>query len=285
MFFIHSNQKNTIMKPEMILKSDLLDIIFENKNKQYGAYILRKEYFKRLKYSLVTTFVFAATIGYLFFSSKTVAIKKGIADLIKDYHFTTVEIETVKKKEVVVQKKQIQAAQSVKEIPYNGYQIVKDDVVKNIVPTIKDIENAVIGNKYMDGKETTIQEVQLTNTTKVANSINTIVAEDLTKPLEYAEVMPQFPGGMEAFKKFMLKNLRHPNDIEAGINILVRAKFVIDKEGNIINIEIIESGGKELDKEVERVVTKMPKWLPGKQNGSAVAVFFKLPVTFLGSVE
>lgn len=285
MFFIHSNQKNTIMKPEMILKSDLLDIIFENKNKQYGAYILRKEYFKRLKYSLVTTFVFAATIGYLFFSSKTVAIKKGIADLIKDYHFTTVEIETVKKKEVVVHKKQIQAAQRVKEIPYNGYQIVKDDVVKNIVPTIKDIENAVIGNKYMDGKETTIQEVQLTNTTKFANSINTIVAEDLTKPLEYAEVMPQFPGGMEAFKKFMLKNLRHPNDIEAGINILVRAKFVIDKEGNIINIEIIESGGKELDKEVERVVTKMPKWLPGKQNGSAVAVFFKLPVTFLGSVE
>ena len=273
------------MKPEMILKSDLLDIIFENKNKQYGAYILRKEYFKRLKYSLVTTFVFAATIGYLFFSSKTVAIKKGIADLIKDYHFTTVEIETVKKKEVVVQKKQIQAAQSVKEIPYNGYQIVKDDVVKNIVPTIKDIENAVIGNKYMDGKETTIQEVQLTNTTKFANSINTIVAEDLTKPLEYAEVMPQFPGGMEAFKKFMLKNLRHPNDIEAGINILVRAKFVIDKEGNIINIEIIESGGKELDKEVERVVAKMPQWLPGKQNGSAVAVFFKLPVTFLGSVE
>lgn len=275
------------MKPDMILKSDLLDIIFENKNKQYGAYVLRKEYFKRLKYSLIITVLFAAIVGYLFFSSKTVAIKKSIADLLNDYHFATVTIESAKKKEVVVKKVKHISAQIIKELPYNGYQVVKDDLVKNIIPTIKDIQNAVIGNAYKDGKEITIQEIQLTNTIHVGNNIsaNNTVIEELSKPLEYAEVMPQFPGGMDAFKKFMLKNLRHPNDLEDGVKVLVKAKFVVDKEGNIVNIEIIESGGKELDKEVERVVAKMPKWLPGKQNGSNVAVFFKLPVTFLGSVE
>jgi len=68
--------------------------------------------------------------------------------------------------------------------------------------------------------------------------------------------------------------------MEEDSKIVVIAKFVVDKSGNIENIEILNSGRADLDEEVKRVIKKMPQWKPGMQAGKAVDVYFKLPVTF-----
>jgi periplasmic protein TonB len=98
--------------------------------------------------------------------------------------------------------------------------------------------------------------------------------------LEKSEIMPEYPGGPEALKRFLLKNLRFDfEDQEPGTRIEIRCRFVVDKEGKVTGIEIVKSAGRsEYDKEVTRVVTKMPAWKPGIQNGRTVSVYFTLPV-------
>ena len=95
--------------------------------------------------------------------------------------------------------------------------------------------------------------------------------------------MPQLPGGMEAFIKFLKKNLREPSDLEEAQKLVVVAKFVVDAQGNIVDINIAKNGRDDLDAEVLRVIRKMPKWKPGMQNGRNVSVYFNLPVTFVAA--
>ena len=104
-------------------------------------------------------------------------------------------------------------------------------------------------------------------------------------PLSQAEEMPEYPGGIDALKKFMLKNLRQPDDLQPGEKIIVKAFFVVNKDGKIGQVKIISTGRNDLDKEVERVINNMPLWKPGKQNANAVAVYFNLPVTFVNTGE
>ena len=97
--------------------------------------------------------------------------------------------------------------------------------------------------------------------------------------------MPEYPGGIEALKKFMLKNLRQPDDLQPGEKILVMASFVVNKNGQIEQVKIINGGRTDLNKEVQRVINKMPFWKPGLQNGNTVAVYFNLPVTFISTED
>lgn len=79
----------------------------------------------------------------------------------------------------------------------------------------------------------------------------------------------------------MGRNLRQPDDIDEGQKIVVIARFVVDQYGNISNIGLEQKGREDLDRQVITVIGKMPKWKPGRQNGRPVAVYFKVPVTFL----
>ncbi len=91
--------------------------------------------------------------------------------------------------------------------------------------------------------------------------------------------MPEFPGGEKALQRFLLKNLRFEFDeMQPGSRVDIRCRFVVDKEGNVTGIEIIKSGTADFDKEVTRVMGKMPKWKPGFQNGRNVAVYFTIPI-------
>ena len=99
--------------------------------------------------------------------------------------------------------------------------------------------------------------------------------------LTVAENMPEFPGGMEALMKYLSKNIKYPssaldNNIQ-GRSVLT---FVVNKDGSIVDIEVVKSLDAACDKEAIRVVKTMPKWQPGKMNGRPVRVKFTLPVTF-----
>ena len=95
------------------------------------------------------------------------------------------------------------------------------------------------------------------------------------------EQMPQFPGGEAAMRKFISENLRYPKyAVDNGIQGRVVVRFIVQKDGSIRNIEVLRSLDKSLDQEAVRVIQLMPKWIPGKQNGKPVDVYFILPIVF-----
>jgi len=95
------------------------------------------------------------------------------------------------------------------------------------------------------------------------------------------EVMPEYPGGEEALIKFLDKNLQYPKEARnKGIQGKVWAGFIVDKDGTLINIEILRGIGGGCDEEVLRVLKLMPKWKPGTQSGVAVAVKYRYPINF-----
>ena len=107
-----------------------------------------------------------------------------------------------------------------------------------------------------------------------------MVVED-EKPYEAVEQMPTFPGGETELMKFIRDNLRYPVIAkENGIQGRVILRFVISKTGTIKNVTVLRSLDPTCDKEAIRLIKSMPKWIPGKQNGYNVPVYFTLPIVF-----
>lgn len=101
------------------------------------------------------------------------------------------------------------------------------------------------------------------------------------KPFEIVEQMPAFPGGDVALMAWLSKNVKYPEIAEEnGVQGLVIVRFVVERDGSITNVSIVRSVDPSLDREALRVVKSMPKWIPGKQDGRPVPVWFTLPVTF-----
>ncbi len=96
------------------------------------------------------------------------------------------------------------------------------------------------------------------------------------------ETMPEFPGGQQALFKYLSENVKYPAIAqENGIQGRVICQFVVNKDGAIVDVEVVRSGGDpSLDKEAIRVIKSMPKWKPGKQRGKAVRVKYTVPVNF-----
>ncbi len=93
---------------------------------------------------------------------------------------------------------------------------------------------------------------------------------------------PEFPGGPEAWSKFLNRHLQTPADLEAGEKKTVLISFLVDADGSVTGFKVVRSGGNAFDNEVIRVLKKMPKWKPAIQNGHPVVVPFTQPVTFVG---
>jgi protein TonB len=101
------------------------------------------------------------------------------------------------------------------------------------------------------------------------------------KVFDVVEQMPSFPGGMGALMSWLSQNIKYPViAAENGVQGRVIVQFVVEKDGSITDVKVAKSVDPSLDKEASRVVSAMPKWTPGKQNGSAVRVKYTVPVTF-----
>lgn len=271
------------MKPDYILKQDFNDILFMNRNQLYGAYVLRKTYSERLLKAVAGMLVLVTVFAvWLMLSKPTINLSSNLL-LPPDIQLTEVQLEPIKP----IEQKQLETYQPKKVASIKDVTpiIVPDKQIEHSeVPTVDEIAEKVIDSKSVEGSLVGANEV-ITATQIVPTNSNVTgseVLEDNTV-FEKVEIMPSFPGGMDAFRKFLMKNLRQPEDLMEEEKFLVLVSFVIDNEGNITSIQIDKSGRPDLDKEVVRVVKKMPKWNPGRQNGKNVAVHFRLPVTFIGA--
>ena len=98
---------------------------------------------------------------------------------------------------------------------------------------------------------------------------------------DVVEVMPQYPGGQIAMLKYIMENIKYPEQaMKEGIQGRVTVRFIVEKDGSISDVKPILSVHPLLNKEAVRVVESMPKWTPGKQNGKPVRVRFNVPVMF-----
>ena len=100
-------------------------------------------------------------------------------------------------------------------------------------------------------------------------------------PFMVVEKMPEFPGGMTALMQYLTKNIKYPSECrESNIQGRVLIQFIVNKDGSIVEPEVVKSVNPYLDKEALRVISTMPKWSPGEQRGKPVCVKYTVPVNF-----
>ena len=151
-------------------------------------------------------------------------------------------------------------------------------------PPVQEVE---VLNVVEDDVETESIEIN----TEDDKDVEVVIAAPVEAPVEeeeeevvfvVVETMPEFPGGQQALFKYLSENVKYPVIAqENGIQGRVICQFVVNKDGSIVDVEIVRSGGDaSLDKEAVRVIKSMPKWKPGKQRGKAVRVKYTVPVNF-----
>ena len=265
------------------MQSDLLDLLFENRNKAYGAYALRRSYNKRITAAITIT-LFISLCFSLFQLLHHPKQRDVMIPVIVPPDFVFSKTDDPKPQTVKPVARQT-AATHFKQLNNSTPVIVSNDV-NTKMPTVDEADHSIIGPVNLNGEDAD-SEVQPPAETKGSTivEVKSVEAKVDDAPLYTAEVMPEYPGGIEALRKFMLRNLKQPDDLQPGEKIIVMASFVVDKNGKIEQVKIINNGREDLNKEVERVVHKMPDWKPGMQNGNTVAVYFNLPVTFMSEEQ
>ena len=274
------------MKTESILQSDVLDIIFENRNKSYGAYTLRKFYNNRLYKSLGGTFAIVCLLcSFTFINSKEVKpdIPIGGVTIIND--LSEVDKKDEKKKEKPVeQKKAKPQVAKVKPTNTTAFTTVKITTKPNVAKlnTLTLLDNiGIVDFKTPGGATPRVGDTPDKGKDTVAIVAAVLPKLDIVTPLDGADVMPAYPGGMQALRLFLQKNLANPQEVEEGQNISVKIKFIVGYDGKLKGFETVEDGGNAFNNEVIRVLKKMPNWIPGKMGTESVSVYYTVPVKFV----
>jgi protein TonB len=269
-----SHCQSIAMTNKEILHADLLDILFENRNKAYGAYALRKNYSHRLQWALGISLSIALLISILGYSP----IKKSVN--IDERNGKEVEISNVQPIEPKkVEPLKIKTEVPRKQIAYTDQVEIVPDNMKTEMPDVTDFIDADISTKTVDGLPSS-DTVQASKTVDVNGTSGN---EKSDKPdFRPTTSDAQFPGGVTAFTKFLTKYLKTPGELADGEKKVVLVRFMVDADGTISKTEILQSDGEEYSKEVIRVLSKMPKWIPAMQNGTKVATWFTQPVSFIG---
>lgn len=268
-----------------ILTRNWIDIVFEGRNKEYGAYDLRKNSAKHTNRAVLIG-------GLLFIAAFAVPM---ISKYLKSTDSEADQQQKIKETEVVlatpppVDKELPPPPPPVEPPPPRVDQVrfpppvVKPDeqVVEEEPPTIKDLEKADPGQKTLKGDPDA--QIQIENPVYGEGPVNQVVTEDSNEIFTNVEVFPDFPGGMEAFYKFLGKNLVYPPmSKENNIQGRVTVNFVVEKDGSLTDIKVLRGvpGGEDLGQEAIRILKKSPKWKPGVQNGRPVRVSYSVPIMF-----
>ena len=265
------------MNTELIMKSDVLDILFEKRNKLYGAYTLRKFYPERIKKSL------AIIMGIVFLFCIAALMPKQT--LVQEV-FTVIDDHTLgnippEKKPAVKPAPPPAAKQNVATAKWTSTPtIVNEKDTADILHN--NFENLQIGSTDIlsipDGPSLSTVGESVTATQFAKTEVK---EPDPKIPIDNPEVEPAYPGGINALRVFLERNLSNPKDLDEGEQVSVKIKFIVGYDGALKSFETVQDGGKEFNNEVVRVLKKMPQWVPGKSNGKNVSVYYTIPVKFM----
>lgn len=267
-----------------LVSNEWTDLVFEGRNQAYGAYVLRKGTTKRNLWSIIIV-AFAAVLLFL-----GLTLQKMVEANRQVENTQAVELSSLqeKKKEAKVEKKekiQVEPEKVVEKVKssvkFTAPVIKKDDEVKEEdMIKLDEVEKSdkAVGAFTVEGNDEVAGEVL-----KAKEEIATPEPpkQEDNKVFDVVEQMPSFPGGQGALMQWLASNMKYPViAAENGVQGRVIVQFVVEKDGRVTDVHVAKSVDPSLDKEAARVVGAMPKWIPGKQNGSAVRVKYTVPVTF-----
>lgn len=272
------------------------DLIFADKNKEFGAYQLRKASDKRhnmaFLYMLIgLAVVIILVIGYSKWSDyreeqKALALREQREKMMAAAIAEQAEEEAPEEEpeEQKFEQPEVEVPQEVlATVQVTQIAIVEADKVKNEVMDMEaqKEDNTARGVVNQEGSDDADKFKAVQEQVVVKEPEPEVVKPKEEEIFVAVEQQAEFPGGQAALMKWLSNNIRYPesaqqNDIQGRVVV----KFVVEKDGSIGQASIVRGVDRDLDREALRVVKKMPKWQPGKNNGVAVRSYFNLPVTF-----
>jgi protein TonB len=256
---------------------DLNEIIFEKRNKEYGAYLLRRLYTKYVSISTIGgAILFALIVCYPLITAslfpKEVMDKNNTKGGVID--FEDLNIPPINRPDLKIPLKTLPKTGTIKYL----VPIIKPDEIVNeeLIPTVEDLIDKNPGTETVDGN---IDGNDILYVVESGISNNEVPVKE--QIFTWVEEMPKFPGGDGELLSFFAKNIVYPEIAKrAGVEGRVILSFVVDKRGEINDGKVLKGIGAGCDDEAMRVLKSMPLWNPGRQNGKPILTRINIPVVF-----
>ena len=273
-----------------VYNTEWLDLVFANRNQSYGAYELRRDYERTLAKALFfASFLFVAGICSPMIYSRFAEENNIPVDPTVTNPLTKEVVVVLPPKKPLVQPAEAASgpkvnasSPKVKTIRYIEPRVVPSEKVTDDIPKISDLAEAVISPSSESGTASAINAPSITEgnggsgQSRGGNADNNEIIS-----VALIEKYPEFPGGMEAFAKYLQRNLRYPTAAsEQGIVGRVTLSFIVEKDGRLTDIKVLRGIGFGCDEEAVRVLKKSPDWSAGMQNNQKVRVQYTLPIVF-----
>lgn len=277
------------------------DLIFEGKNKEFGAYALRQASDRR--HNLAVIYVIAglalilicAWLYGMYKADKERAENERIAELIasieqQQFEELQAELEIPEEEENQMEQEEeipepeeeeALAEEILNTEKFTEFLIQKDEDVKEEVKSADDVKDTstALGSVNFDQGTDDLNIVREHKNEVIVEEKKPVVEE--TKVFTSVEQMPQFPGGEAELLKWISTHIKYPAiAMENNVQGKVVVQFVVTRDGSIGEVKIARGKDPDLDKEAMRVVKTLPKFIPGKMNGQAVNVWYTLPINF-----
>ena len=258
-----------------IYKQKWIDMVFEGRNKAYGAYVLRKE---NPKVTLIALFIGAAIFASLLalpmldWSSDNDEVEEKVT-MVDMAKLAAPPVE--EPKPLIPPPPPPPPAPKIDEVKFVKPKVVEKEKVVEEIKTIEELKDKNVGAKDVKGRD---DGKIVIDAPSGEGDKDAKIVEDNTV-YNAVEVKPDFPGGLQKFYDFVGKNYRAP---EEDIKGKVYVQFVVEKDGSLTDIKVMRDIGYGTGAEAIRVLKKSPKWKPGIQNGRAVRVLYSLPISIVG---
>ena len=253
-----------------LFKRQWIDIVFEGKNKAYGAYELRKENPKTTVRSL---FIGALIFGLAIFAPILINMIPSGDDDNATLDQKIVTIKMPPKEQPKDLPPPPPPPPKVDQVKFVKPVVAKTEEIVEEPPKVEEIKDKKLGDETIKGDPDAPLTVE-----PVGNGPSQVVEEDNNiYNTAGIEVKPDFPGGLDKFYKFIGKNFQVPE--EEGLKGKVFVTFVAEKDGSLTDIKVLRDIGYGTGKEAIRVLKSCPKWNPGEQNGKKVRVLYSLPIS------
>ncbi|PJJ79563.1 energy transducer TonB [Mucilaginibacter auburnensis] len=265
-----------------LYKSEWLDLVFDKRNKEYGAYNIRQHYAENLSKALFIAVV--TIVGGTLAVGAAIKVEPAEKVVVVDLPVLPPPPSSQTKEEPVKPELE-QPAKATTPVKTKGFPppVVTNEPVDTEPPTIDELKDAAVGQVDIAGPSTTQgANPEPVTTTSGGGGTGTDITES-SEPVNTAvlSVMPAPVGGDEVWTKFLKKNLRYPAlAVEEGKGGKVWISFVIEKDGTLTDIKVVRGPGFGMDEEALRVLKKAPAWTPGIQHNKPVRVQYTLPINF-----
>lgn len=269
-----------------LISSDWVDLVFEGRNKAYGAYRLRKSTTKRNILAMVAV-VILLIVAFIILTVKNFVDEQRAKVAMTQVAELTNYKQPEKKAEVKQKKVEVEPERVVERvkssIKFTAPVIKKDEEVKpdEELKTQDELMSTKTAIGTFDVKGNDDANGEVLKAKEVIAEPEPPKHEEENKVFDIVEQEPMFPGGQTALMKYLSEHTKYPVVAqENGVQGRITVQFVVEKDGSISDVHVLRGVDPSLDKEAVRVVKSMPRWTPGKQNGINVRVNYRVPVLF-----